>query len=462
MDYTRTPVSEQQTVTPKHMKMKQEQMDVEMNSPFNAQKFVKEEVEPMEIGTPKRQPLSDYVNTDSNIVDVRMTPGDGTPGKQGTHPQGLFQTTPKSSKRDSNIIHEEIIISPDASKPLLQTRPPSTSNLSVMSLASAFQPQFNSTECYAVESPDIFNQSKNSRNSSGYSPAERTKMAAQISPSRQPFQSLVAESPEKSYASSGKHRLLSDKSSGTDGNNSCFVDSEGENDDPVIIDDSVVLSEGEEKENVEPGNISVHDIRDILQKSLGNAANDSINESPVMTKSRRKSTAYRRRVIESSDEDNEEDNDINKSLPDIGSNSDHNEKELQKFGEHVSEELVENIDNDDILENESDGKEQNEAKSTDIENQHIEDDNDIDMYADNEADDDDDNDDAEDDDDNVVEDDIEHGNNEHDGDKDAETSVNNGENDDAVDVENSDEDDDDEMSDEESEEEAEGTKVISN
>lgn len=311
--------------------------------------------ESMDLGTPNRCPL---IEQDMNVDNRSPIPVKSTPTKPGTTRQQIFPITPKSAKKEIGIIREEIMISPDASRPLLQTRPSAVSNLSMVSLpnASSFQPKFNSTIFGSFDKPDIVeNVTGNSRNSSVSSPGQLYQRSVQYSPSVQPFQALVVDSPDNSNASSERHKQLSDKLSSSEETDAVLLDSDI--DDSVIIDDSVVLSEGEEKENIEPSSISVHDIRGILEKSLcSNIAelNDSFNDSPIVTKSRRKSTAFRRRVIESSDEDDDH-NDGSGSMS--VSNSDNDGDDSANDGktsmERTTEKLASEADSDEAIEREA-------------------------------------------------------------------------------------------------------------
>lgn len=309
--------------------------------------------ESMDIGTPKRYPL---IEQDMNVDNQSPVPIKSTTPKPRTTRQQIFPTTPKSAKKGNHVICEEIMISPDASRPLLQTRPSAVSNLSMVSTpnASSLQLKFNSNIFGLIDSPDIVeNLTGNSRNSSGSSQGHLSLRSVRDSPSVQPFQALVVDSPDNSNASSGRHKQLSEDLSSSEETDAVLIDSDI--DDSVIIDDSVVLSDDEEKENVEPSSISVHDIRAILEKSLcSNIAevNDSFNDSPIVTKSRRKSTAFRRRVIESSDEDDDQiDGSGNMSVSDNDSDDSANDSNTSK--ERTTEKHASEAGSDEAIERET-------------------------------------------------------------------------------------------------------------
>ncbi|XP_052223734.1 DNA excision repair protein ERCC-6-like isoform X2 [Dreissena polymorpha] len=171
-----------------------------------------------------------------------------------------------------------------------------------------FRPMLSSTTIFgAIESPDVQHTSSLSGRSNRSVSASSAGQSMLVedspgSPARQPLQPLVQDSP----ANTSRHRQHTGSSHHSAGANVSNEDDTRQEDGSVVIDDSVIVSDDEEKENIEPGNISVNDIRGILEKSLHSHKGHnsfSVVESPIVTKPRRKSTAYQRRVIESSDED---------------------------------------------------------------------------------------------------------------------------------------------------------------
>ncbi|XP_052802946.1 DNA excision repair protein ERCC-6-like [Mya arenaria] len=203
--------------------------------------------------------------------------------------------SPKTpSRKDVGTVEEQIIISPDPRTDMIKTRPSSSANSSFTSLPNVtnFNPMFNST---TMSGTGVSPNTSDQNHSKGFGLNRSSNEQNQSS--RKPFQTIVGESP---LLTSNTHQR---NSSSTD--NSAL---ENEIDNQVsVIEDSLVISDDEDKENIEPGNISVTEIKGILEKSLNSTrANHSIvAESPVVKKSRRKSTAFKRRVIESSDEEDE-------------------------------------------------------------------------------------------------------------------------------------------------------------
>ena len=195
--------------------------------------------------------------------------------------------TPEGKARHISVVSEEILISPDVTRPMLQTRPSSLSNLSMRSV-SDFKPLLHSTIFGAVDSPDVddnddssshLNISQRSINSRG-SETSGSSIFVQDSPDdrkkRQPFRPIVEESPNVSRCAAGRN--VSGNSTGD------FEESMEEhhnNAESVIIDDSILVSDDEEKENIEPGNVSVTDIEAILEKSLHHNG-EEFNEEPII------------------------------------------------------------------------------------------------------------------------------------------------------------------------------------
>ncbi|KAL4223045.1 DNA excision repair protein ERCC-6-like [Mactra antiquata] len=273
----------------------------------------------MEVGTPVRSNSP----TASLFHQISNTPNSAN--------RRSLSYTPKSNKKNGSVINEEILISPDSSRPLVQTRPPSVSNISSF-IPSDFRPNFNSTVLKTADASG----NHEAPLSTGSSPALPAQTFYQDSPvessdnSRHPFKIIVEKSPLK------ESRLVN--KSLNDGDVSSV-------DESVIIDESVVISDDDEKENMEPGTISVNDLQNILNKSLGTSSglkelNESLSGSPVKRTDRRKSTACRKPTIDSSYEDDDDD--------DVG-DIDDNDEVMNKGSDDG-----ENGENDEVINNSSD------------------------------------------------------------------------------------------------------------
>ena len=269
----------------------------------------------MQLGTPvKTEPTfnTHAIKTEPGVYTetVNKEPGVYNHSPAQKPNRSLFDTSIKQSPgtpEQQQILtkEEQIVISPDPKRTLVEARTASVSSLSSLSLpnVSHFAPMLNSTTIAGHISSPRTGQNLNPGGNNG-------ETAMDVRPSRQPFQSLVEDSPAASNYSSRSHPSF--RGSGSRGSGSSYHVDDSVNDSATSqvteIEDSVIISDDddEEKENVEPANISVHYIQEILEKSLNRSKNMGhgfISDSPLVGKSRRKSTAFRRPQIESSDED---------------------------------------------------------------------------------------------------------------------------------------------------------------
>ncbi|WAR02307.1 LOW QUALITY PROTEIN: ERC6L-like protein [Mya arenaria] len=158
--------------------------------------------------------------------------------------------SPKTpSRKDVGTVEEQIIISPDPRTDMIKTRPSSSANSSFTSLPNVtnFNPMFNST---TMSGTGVSPNTSDQNHSKGFGLNRSSNEQNQSS--RKPFQTIVGESP---LLTSNTHQR---NSSSTD--NSAL---ENEIDNQVsVIEDSLVISDDEDKENIEPGNISVTEIKE--------------------------------------------------------------------------------------------------------------------------------------------------------------------------------------------------------
>lgn len=247
----------------------------------------------MEIGTPVRTPQIKQEADTSRNMDAVLRKSVSKGASVSDSPL-RHQGTPDSGSYDIPVVSEEILISP-VSGPLIQTRPSSLSDMSVRS-ARDFRPALYSTMFGAVDSPDVDsgdshgNTSRITNSSRGSCSASENSIVVQDSPDvkrgRQPFKlirPIVEESPGNVGAHTGSGQEGAGRSfhSARDIDEEQMDDGEADNVGSVIIDDSVIVSDDEEKENMEPGNISVHDVMTILEKSLRHTGDGMTTDTPV-------------------------------------------------------------------------------------------------------------------------------------------------------------------------------------
>lgn len=245
----------------------------------------------MQVGTPTGTPVKSPLTTPGKALDKKLNRVLDSGHRRRSVSAGISKTPVKSS--ENPVVSEEISISPDVSRPLMQTRPSSSlANLSTLSVRSAsdFRPLLHSTIFGGVDSPDIDDDHKNSSQSANSSRESRNgqndsaenninvENSPEVRKIRAPFRPIVEESPVK------KHNTTVNRRYNVDDSEDEAMENGEENSDSVIIDESVIISDDEEKENMEPGNISVHDVQAILEKSLHHenyVVNTSNNEFGV-------------------------------------------------------------------------------------------------------------------------------------------------------------------------------------
>lgn len=241
------------------------------------------------VGTPRKKQEADTSRNMDSVHRKSVSKGASVIGSPLRH-----RGTPDSGSSDIPVVSEEILISP-VSGPLIQTRPSSVSDMSVRSVRD-FRPALHSTMFGTVDSPDVEsgdshgNTSRITNNSRGSSSASEDSIIVQDSPDlkrgRQPFK-LIRPIVEESPANVGARTGSGEGDTGSSFHSARGIDEEqmddGEADNvgSVIIDDSVIVSDNEEKENMEPGNISVHDVMTILEKSLRHTGDEMTTDTPV-------------------------------------------------------------------------------------------------------------------------------------------------------------------------------------
>ncbi|VDH97717.1 DNA excision repair protein ERCC-6-like [Mytilus galloprovincialis] len=324
--------SVQKTPLKSRVNLNTESDDAEMASP--ALKSPVKTIENMTKGLGSAVKLfgSQISNTVSSIVNMVTPEKQRTPAKnkrRSVCASPWLAKTPKAGK--SNVINEELLISPDANRPLMSVGRKFNIPLTSQALTEA---RMNSTIMSAfVDSPALDNRSADSSHSSSGSHSENF-VEESPSPKKRLHGALVQDSPFNSCDTSR-----------TDNSASIVVDSE-QNTPAVIGNKSVISDLGIENTPKRPLNSPQNtdciddsmnnesdesgkspDIKSRVDESnsdenensnqnsdspLSDRSNDNINDSPIATVNRKK----RKAVIDSSDEDESEEENVDEEEED--------------------------------------------------------------------------------------------------------------------------------------------------
>ncbi|XP_071180986.1 DNA excision repair protein ERCC-6-like isoform X1 [Mytilus edulis] len=324
--------SVQKTPLKSRVNLNTESDDAEMASP--ALKSPAKTIENMAKGLGSAVKLfgSQISNTVSSIVNMVTPEKQRTPAKnkrRSVCASPWLAKTPKAGK--SNVVNEELLISPDANRPLMSVGRKFNIPLTSQALTEA---RMNSTIMSAfVDSPSIDNRSADSSHSSSGSHSENF-VEESPSPKKRLHGALVQDSPFNSCDTSR-----------TDNSASIVVDSE-QNTPAVIGNKSVISNLGIESTPKRPLNSQQNtdciddsmnnesdesgkspDIKSRVDESnsdenensyqnsdspLSDRSNDNINDSPIATVNRKK----RKAVIDSSDEDESEEENVDEEEED--------------------------------------------------------------------------------------------------------------------------------------------------